>query len=94
MRTQTCNTNPLVLGAFRLDENLSIHGIKRHKSCPRKLHLSVHNNEFNGKLASESIQTWMQDAGVLCSWGSHATGEVASCFVNCHKALRVWGFCC
>lgn len=77
MRTQTRNTNPLVLEAFRLDENLSIRGAKTHKRSPGKLH----SNEFNGKLASESIQTWMQGT-ILCSWGSHVR-DVASCFVNC-----------
>lgn len=40
-------------------------GQKAQKECRKTAFVSVHSNEFHGKLASESIQSWMHDAGFV-----------------------------
>jgi len=40
-------------------------GQKTQKESRKTAFVSVHSNEFNGKLASESTQSWMHDAGFV-----------------------------
>lgn len=57
---------------------------------PRKIaFVSVHSNEFHGKLASESIQSWMHDAG-FCA---HGAFMLQGMFLGLWNAKRLEEFC-